>query len=133
MFCGWKIIFNVIYESRAINDGFYMAPESEKPVSDSNEKRVVGKSLGNDQVIDLLKQGGSKGKSSTPDLGERAASISHRSVDKKSIRVSTGSPARYHATLASRSRLANRFSVNVRLLSFCSGSRSIRRTVSYPM
>jgi hypothetical protein len=86
------LIFNMIYESRAINDGFYMAPESEKPVSDSSEKRIFGKNLENGQVIDRLIHGGSEGKPSTPDLDERAASISSTGVDKKPYRVSAGSP-----------------------------------------
>jgi len=84
------LIFNMIYESRAINDGFYIAPEPEKSVSDSSEKKIVEKNPEADRRGDRLKQDSPKGESPAPDLSERATSISSRDGDKKTNPVSFG-------------------------------------------
>jgi len=93
------LIFNVIYESRAINDGFYTAPEPEKTVSDpgakgkpsnQNESEIVKEGQEADQVVDRLKQDETKGESAASVLSERATSIPSVSIDKEPNRVSTG-------------------------------------------
>lgn len=93
------LVFNVIYESRSISDGYYAAPESLKTVSDSDEEEtvvnkseseIVEKSREADRPVDRLKKDATKGESAAPAASVRATGISSRRVDRKPKRDSSG-------------------------------------------
>ncbi len=56
-------VFNLIYESQAINDGFYIPPEPEKLIPDLKEKAKEA-----DRVNEQPEQNGSERESLSPDL-----------------------------------------------------------------